>query len=217
MVFEGHTVVLPTASVLLIPPHMPHTERSDDTDWDTLWIAIRGKTLDKLSSQQPFHLADGQSLLPWAHQMLAWRQQQVGPIGPELDALAAFLLTAVLRLMQQSDPGNCPGWLSEVLAHIHQHLDQPIVMDDLADLASCSLGHFHQQFHQATGETPLHYLARHRMERALQFLRQTQWPVKTIAAKSGFTDPLYFSRCFRKVFGCSPVQARKRMQGQKHR
>jgi transcriptional regulator GlxA family with amidase domain len=139
-------------------------------------------------------------------------KQQIGPIGPELDALRCFLLAASLRLMQQVQPNDHPDWLSRILAHIHEHIGQPITMEQLADLASCSRGHFHRQFHQATDEMPLHYLSRHRMERALQHLRQTQWPIKTIAAKSGFPDPLYFSRCFRKAFGRSPNQARNNLQ-----
>lgn len=210
--FEKQSLDLPTASALLIPPHMSHLESSDDAQWDTLWIAVKGKALDKLTRKQPYILQNGQMLLPWAHQILAWRQQQIGSIGPELDALSSFLLAATLRLIHQIQPNDQPDWLSRVLSHIHKQINQSITMEQLADIASCSRGHFHRQFHHATGETPLKYLSRHRMELALQYLRQTQWPIKTIAAKSGFHDPLYFSRCFRKAFHCSPVEARKTMQ-----
>ena len=103
-------------------------------------------------------------------------------------------------------------WLPHVLAYIHEHIHQPLVIDELAKLASLSLGHFHRQFKQATGQTPLQYITGHRFEIALQYLQKTQWSIKKIASKLGFDDPLYFSRSFRKQFGSSPLQARNTMK-----
>lgn len=210
--FKDTSVELPAGSGILIPPAMHHRETTEDLKWDTLWIGLQGLMTQKLPTRRFFHLGAGRQLLPWAHSILAWRQQQVGPIGPELDGLITFMMTAFLRLSQTPPQTEHHDGLPHTLAYIHEHIDQTIVIDELAELASCSLGHFHRQFKQATHQTPLQYITRHRLELALQYLQQTQWTVKTIASKLGFADPLYFSRSFRKQFGCSPLQARNTMK-----
>jgi len=56
--------------------------------------------------------------------------------------------------------------------------------------------------------TPLQYLARMRMERAGQLLRESHRTVAAVGRAVGFDDPFYFSRAFGKHFGHSPSEHR---------
>jgi AraC-like DNA-binding protein len=47
-----------------------------------------------------------------------------------------------------------------------------------------------------------------KMEAACRLLDTTDHSVQRVAAALSFEDPLYFSRVFRKVIGCSPQQYR---------
>jgi len=47
------------------------------------------------------------------------------------------------------------------------------------------------------------------MHRAKQLLKSTREPVQFIAYSVGFSDPLYFSKAFKKYFGFSPSSFRE--------
>lgn len=65
-------------------------------------------------------------------------------------------------------------------------------------------------FKEETQKTPLSYLTDLRIDRARQLLvMPTRESVETIAAKCGFGDSFYFSTCFKKHTGLSPLQYRR--------
>ena len=67
-------------------------------------------------------------------------------------------------------------------------------------------------FQKETGLTPKQYLLRERMELARTIIsngitnRYSEYTVSQIAEACGFSDPLYFSRVFKKYFGVSPSE-----------
>lgn len=60
------------------------------------------------------------------------------------------------------------------------------------------------------GEPPQSYLNRTVIEKAKTLLEDTALSVGEIALKLGFTDPLYFSRLFKKHCGISPKSYREK-------
>lgn len=69
-----------------------------------------------------------------------------------------------------------------------------------------------KMFLKETGVTPREYMTRKRMERARDIIlsgatnRYSQFTVSQIAETCGFTEPLYFSKVFKKYYGVSPSQ-----------
>ena len=55
------------------------------------------------------------------------------------------------------------------------------------------------------GESLQQYSKRLRLEAARHLLRETDLAVGEVAAELGYSDPLYFSRLFRKLWGGAPV------------
>ena len=73
--------------------------------------------------------------------------------------------------------------------------------------------HIRRCFKAETGKTPLSYLTDLRIDRAKQLLvSPTYETVETVSAKCGFRDSFYFSTCFKKRIGCSPLQYRRQAQ-----
>ena len=143
---------------------------------------------------------------PLARQLSALGRLSRGS-GPELDALTALVLTIFLRRHGQAEPGR-----GDLVARAIDRLDtlfaQPLSIADLAQALSCSEGHLYRRFRARTGQTPLAYLNQRRLRHALQLLQHTHLPVAEVARQSGIADPLYFSKVFRKAFGCTPSAAR---------
>lgn len=73
------------------------------------------------------------------------------------------------------------------------------------------------RFKRHTGQSILEYITMIRINNAKRLLRTTSMPVLEISNLSGFGDPAYFTRLFRKKTGCTPVQYRIGMSGAYHR
>lgn len=60
-------------------------------------------------------------------------------------------------------------------------------------------------FKRYTNETPLKMLTRLKMRWAADMmLAEPNKPIKRVADEAGYSDPYYFSRVFKRVFGISP-------------
>jgi len=64
--------------------------------------------------------------------------------------------------------------------------------------------HLRRLFQQATGRTPVGYLAELRIAEARRLLKVGGLSVKQVAARVGIPDPYYFSRVFKKITGRRP-------------
>jgi AraC family transcriptional activator of pobA len=68
---------------------------------------------------------------------------------------------------------------------------------------------------EATGRTTKDLVTDRVMLEAARLLRYTDRTVGEVAHATGFTDPLYFSRAFKRRFGESPMSYRDRVHGKK--
>lgn len=108
----------------------------------------------------------------------------------------------------RTDPGYSRR-LDRVVRHIQRHLDQPLTVDGLAEVANFSPYHFHRLFTAMMGETVAQYIRRLRMERAAWHLRYSRRTVTDIAFDCGFEATESFSRIFRAHFGLPPSRWRR--------
>jgi AraC-like DNA-binding protein len=79
---------------------------------------------------------------------------------------------------------------------------------------SCGMSErtFYRVFRQATGETPNGYLKRLRLEHAAEMPCASDDTVTEIAYAVGFSDSNFFTREFRRIYGHSPTDYRRRWQ-----
>ncbi|MBI3832400.1 MAG: AraC family transcriptional regulator [Planctomycetes bacterium] len=95
----------------------------------------------------------------------------------------------------------------EVQAWARSRLSDPPALADLADRAGLSPAHFAVLFKQETGETPLEFVTRARIEDAARLLRaRPDAGVTSVALDLGFSSSQYFSLVFKKVMGCTPSE-----------
>jgi AraC-like DNA-binding protein len=92
-------------------------------------------------------------------------------------------------------------------------INQPFDLTSLAKESGYHPGHFIRLFRQVEGVTPGTYFSRRKMQHACSLLNDPSLQVQRIAECVGFTDPLYFSRAFKKVIGMSPATYRRQALG----
>jgi AraC-like DNA-binding protein len=81
-------------------------------------------------------------------------------------------------------------------------------LEEIARAVGLSKYHFTRTFRKATGYTPIEYLSKIRMEKAVSFLRQTDLSIDEIAKKIGYSNGSYFIKVFRLWIGFPPGEFR---------
>ncbi len=100
--------------------------------------------------------------------------------------------------------------MHRVLERVDRHLDEPLDLARLADVANFSAFHFHRVFSAWMGETLGDYVRRRRLEiAALCLATQPRSSVLNIALSVGFNSAEAFTRAFRIRFGASPSAWRR--------
>ncbi len=89
--------------------------------------------------------------------------------------------------------------------------DSNVDIEAVCASAFISVSSLQRAFAKHFGISPKQYLIQLRMNRALELLTENELSVKEISFACGFTDEKYFSRAFKKKYGCSPSQLRKHM------
>ncbi|TKH26670.1 AraC family transcriptional regulator, partial [Bacillus wiedmannii] len=97
----------------------------------------------------------------------------------------------------------------KVQDYIESHIDDPLSIEELADVAGFSKFHFHRIFKGIVDEPLSRYVNRLKLERATNLLTyRTDMTITHIAYHFGFTDSAVFSRTFKNYYGVSPLQYR---------
>lgn len=89
-------------------------------------------------------------------------------------------------------------------------LTENLPLRNIARLAHLSPFHFHRSFCAIFGETPHAYRTRRRLERASRLLKETDVPVTEVCLDTGFESVGSFSALFRRRYGASPTEFRRK-------
>jgi AraC family transcriptional regulator, arabinose operon regulatory protein len=207
--------------LLIIPANVPHTYGADKEDpWSVFWFHAVGTSVP--GYLDAFGISNSNSIVSFAD-----NGQLIAPFEEALKALergfslsqflyAAHALTHLLGLMlwhkDQFQQGQATVYerVEKTIEFMRNHSGEALTVGSLATIAGLSTSRYSVIFRNNTGHSPIEYLIRLRMQRAVHLLGTTSLPVKTISNKVGWEDPLYFSRLFRSMHGFSPTHYRLR-------
>lgn len=121
-------------------------------------------------------------------------------------------LEAYLTLLNPSPPhphikAEDDVLLKRVMKFIEENIaDANIGVGDLAAAAAVSRSGLQRKLKQTMGITPQELLSEARIKRACQLLRTSDKTVAEVAYACGFSDPKYFSKCFKQSTGKTPSE-----------
>lgn len=97
-----------------------------------------------------------------------------------------------------------------VKTFVNEHLgDSDLSMQDFAQAMAISRTLLFARMKSVFNTSPNNYLLNQRIERAKTMLRQPNVLVADVAYRCGFSDPKYFSKCFKKLTGQTPSEFQK--------
>ena len=95
-------------------------------------------------------------------------------------------------------------------AYIESHLDEKITVEDLSSRFSVGRRNFDRRFIKATGNTPVEYSQRVKIESAKKAFETTRKTINEVMYDVGYSDVKAFREVFRKVTGMSPLEYRSK-------
>ncbi len=98
--------------------------------------------------------------------------------------------------------------MRKVLEHVYDHLDEPLDLAVLADIACLSPQHWHRLYHAMAGETMAQTVKRLRLHRAATQIVAGASSMQRVSAAAGFTNEQAFTRAFKTVYGLAPDRFR---------
>lgn len=102
--------------------------------------------------------------------------------------------------------------IHDLMNWIETHLDQPLLLDNVAAKSGYSKWHLQRMFRSTTGHALGSYIRERRLSQAAQALRTTPRPILDIALQFHFDSQPSFSRAFKKQFGKTPAVYRRTPQ-----
>ncbi|MFD5182058.1 GlxA family transcriptional regulator [Streptomyces sp. NPDC058372] len=93
------------------------------------------------------------------------------------------------------------------------HLADPLTLADLAAHAAMSVRTYTRHFRQETGLTPLRWLTQRRLDRARQYLEETDHTIDRIATACGFGTDVSLRHHFHAALGTTPRNYRAAFRG----
>lgn len=214
---EGKRYELIKGQGFLYGPGLRQQYRSDAYEpWSIRWVHFYGDRLEELLAgkglDEPwlFALADPASLEALTDKLLALgRMYQI----EDEYSVASTLYELLTRLQTTSDRLNVPvnhaaDKIRAVANYVRSHSSEPFTIEQAAALAGYSTHYFSRKFGQTFGKSFPDFLLESRLIQAKRLLASTQLSVKQIALDTGFSQASYFSSCFRRLEGITPLQFR---------
>ena len=98
-------------------------------------------------------------------------------------------------------------FIAQIMEYMEQEMDNPdLSIDTFAEQLGMSRSIFYKKLKSITGLAPIDFIREIRIKRAMQLIEGEAYNFSQIAYMVGFSDPKYFSRCFKKYAGVSPSE-----------
>ncbi|MES5488690.1 AraC family transcriptional regulator [Bradyrhizobium sp. INPA03-11B] len=131
------------------------------------------------------------------------------------DLLATRLLAAHTGAPAPVRPvggGLAPQALRRAIERLRSDSEADVSLAALATDVGLSRFHFCRAFKESTGLSPHAWLRQHRLEQAMNMLRDTDASVVSVAAALGYGSQTAFAAAFRKLTGETPSDWRRRLR-----
>lgn len=124
------------------------------------------------------------------------------------------LLSRALKMEWESSIKSKSPKLRELIdisiKYIHNNFERDISLGDVARYVFLSPSYFTRAFKEETGQSPISYLLKLRIERAKELLADTSLKISEIALNVGFSNQQRFNEMFKKHVKMTPLQYRKK-------
>ena len=124
--------------------------------------------------------------------------------------LAGQLLEALLTVCEYRPVALELDRVYPAILLIKDRFSQTVTVEQLAHACAMSPATFYRRFRQTVHKTPMQYLEEYRLKQAAQRLLSGNDTLSVIAETCGYWDEFHLSRNFKRHYGVSPKEYKKR-------
>ncbi|WP_143317851.1 AraC family transcriptional regulator [Clostridium sp. HBUAS56017] len=207
----------------LICPNVITFYQADEKDpWQYLWIAIDGNKVNLYLKSAGldrdnliFNYDKDDSLKEYIIEILKHHTQSSSNAF-KIQGLLNLFFSKLTENNKDINPlrkeRNTNEYINKAIIFIQNNYHNPIKVSDIAKFLCLNRSYLTSIFQNNLNMSPQKFLMEFRIIKAAELLYNTDLPISNIAFSCGYSDPLAFSKAFKKIKGVSPRKYRATKQ-----
>ena len=126
----------------------------------------------------------------------------------ELQDIECKMIHSYFDILTHSLEAAGHTMINKMISYLYLHIEDKIVLSDMAAAVNLSIGYMCQCFKEATGMSIMNYNKKIKIERAQILLTGTDYSILEIATLLGFCDQSNFCKAFKQITEMSPSKYR---------
>jgi AraC-like DNA-binding protein len=198
----GLPVVFQPGTIVCLPPHIPHREHADE-GYGNRYLLFEGG----LGFEHRLYVGQDPPGNPFRRTLELMYEEYCATTSDNMETVQLIFALAVRYLQRWLLADQHHPAVDQLRQLLCRGMDDPTLeIGALMAQIPLSPSHLRRLFRESTGVGPSQFLFDLRMRHAQRLLTSGVTPIKRVAAESGFDDPYYFSRAFRRATGMCPTE-----------
>lgn len=123
-----------------------------------------------------------------------------------------MILDAVISVREKEGSELIRDGIKQAVAYVDENYFEELSLSSIAKRFHVESTYFSRLFRQETGENFVMYITRRRVEKAIEYIKNSDKNLTEIAFMVGYVDYTYFNRVFRKMTGKSPRDFKREIE-----
>lgn len=141
---------------------------------------------------------------PFSSELLSWRIKSILNGSLKKPIIKTVIVTEPTEAILKT---TTEKFIQDVIDLIEKNIDKEYLnVDYLAEEMFMSRATFYRKMEEMFGETPNSFIKQYRLKKALLYIKNGNYSLKQISDRVGFSNPKYFSKCFKSEFGVLPSE-----------
>lgn len=211
--FRGEWLDIKEDTLCIFPPGSEHHYGCENSVWNHSWMHICGTVVDVLMEKY----ANLQNMpLSFSHRaFLRHLDYMAGEFRLRRKNSWIVCRNTLEHLLLELADDDCrkeyiPERMLKVREYMERNYLKTLSLKELAKHIAVSVPLLSLEFKKSFGTSPGACLQDIRLRHALYYLGDLNLSIEEVAKRCGFADPFYFSRLFRRKYGVSPREYRKK-------
>jgi AraC family transcriptional regulator of arabinose operon len=211
---------------LICPDSIVYYKADDEDPWTYTWVGFQG--LYAKAYLERAHLSQAQPIFDskgnlWFEGFLdemvqaqkITRNSDVG-LQSIMYRFFAELIVSAPEMKEIPTPAHSKeAYIRKAIEYLEIHFSQKISVLNIAQYVGLDRTYLSSLFKEKLGQSLQIYLLQYRMDRAKELLKNQDLTIGDISRSVGYTDPLLFSKMFKKINRVSPKAYRAACNTQK--
>lgn len=203
---------------LIYPDELIYYEADSDDPWEYMWVGFIGTKVEDYLNNTAFsktnpvtHLPNESNLINSINNIISATKITSNKNLKILSTLYEFFYTLLEEVPNplESKKYNQKNYMDEALLYIQLNFLDNISVADIAKHLCIDRSYLHRLFKKYVNLSPQEYIQSLKFEKAAYLLSSTNLRISDISRSIGYTDPLLFSKTFKKIKKYTPSEYRK--------